>query len=187
MHAETLVLDPGWMPVGRVDWRRAITLLWEGKVEVVEEYQDKVVRSVTLEIKVPAVIRFLRGIRHGKRAIKFSRENVYMRDRGRCQYCGNTVPRPLATYDHVTPRVQGGHTRWENVVIACAPCNQRKGGRTPTQAGMRLLSTPVKPKRLPDGMRLTFTFQHGMPESWRAYLRDALVSAQYWHGELEQD
>src|SRR5512138_1299602 len=116
---DTLVLSHAWAPVARCSWRRALTLLFEGKVEVIEEYENRVVRSVTLEFKVPSVIRFLRKIRDRKPAVKFSRENVYARDKGRCQYCGEKVARPEATYDHVTPRSQGGQTRWENVVICC--------------------------------------------------------------------
>lgn len=180
--SETLVLSQSYEPVARVPWQRAITLLWEGKVEVVEEYEDWTVKSVTLEFKVPSVIRFLKKVFGRKRAVKFSRENVYARDGGRCQYCSTKVPRPEATYDHVVPRAQGGQTRWENIVIACVPCNQKKGGRTPEQARMALLSTPVKPKKLPDTVRVTFTYQKGMPASWANWLR----SVQYWNGELDQ-
>lgn len=180
--SETLVLSQSYEPVARVPWQRAITLLWEGKVEVVEEYEDWTVKSVTLEFKVPSVIRFLKKVFGRKRAVKFSRENVYARDNGRCQYCSTKVARPEATYDHVLPRSQGGQTRWENIVIACVPCNQKKGGRTPEQAGMKLLSTPVKPKKLPDTVRVTFTYQKGMPASWANWLR----SVSYWNGELEQ-
>jgi 5-methylcytosine-specific restriction endonuclease McrA len=178
---ETLVLDARYMPVARVTWQRAITLLWEGKVEVIEEYEDRTVRSVTLEFRVPAVIRFLRTIRGGKRAIKFSRENVYSRDKGRCQYCSRNVPRSDFTYDHVVPRAQGGHTSWDNVVVCCTPCNQRKGGRTPMQAGMTLIVLPTKPRSLPETMRLTFAWRKGMPLSWRQWLQ----SIAYWNAELE--
>jgi len=180
---ETLVLNVSYEPVARVSWQRAITLLWEGKVEVVEEYEDRHVRSVTLEFRVPSVIRFLRTIRGKKRAIKFSRENVYARDKGRCQYCAQTVPRHEFTYDHVTPRRLNGQTRWENVVVCCTPCNQKKGGRTPEEAGMRLVAHPVRPRTLPDVLKLTFTWQKGMPISWRNWLRDVA----YWHGELENE
>lgn len=180
---DTLVLSASYEPIARVPWQRAVTLLWEGKVEVVQEFEDWTVRSVTVEFKVPAVIRFLKRIFGRRRAVRFSRENVYARDHGRCQYCGHQVARPESTYDHVVPRSQGGHTRWENVVICCTPCNQRKGGRTPEQAGMRLLSVPVKPKSLPESMRLTFVYEKGMPNEWRQWLR----SAAYWNQELEQD
>jgi 5-methylcytosine-specific restriction endonuclease McrA len=174
---ETLVLSQSYEPVARVSWQRAITLLWENKVEVVEHYEDWKVKSVTLEFKVPSVIRFLKKVFGRKRAVKFSRENLYARDNGKCQYCANKVARPEATYDHVLPRAQGGQTNWTNIVISCNICNQRKGGRTPEQAGMKLLSLPVKPKKLPDTMRFTFTWNKGMPEAWRSFL--------YWNTELE--
>lgn len=179
---ETLVLDTSYVPVARVHWQRALTLLFMGKVEVVEEYETEKIRSVTFSMKMPSVVRFLRALRSKKRAIKFSRENVYARDHGKCQYCGGRLTRPEATYDHVIPRAQGGTTTWENVVICCVPCNQKKKDRTPVQAGMKLLSTPVKPKKLPDHMKLTISWKPGMPPSWR----DWLASHSYWNGELKQ-
>jgi 5-methylcytosine-specific restriction endonuclease McrA len=150
-------------------------------VEIIEEYEDKLVRSVTFSIRMPSVVRFFRALRGGKRVVKFSRENVFARDKGRCQYCGARVPRHEATYDHVRPRAQGGITVWENVVIACVPCNQRKGGRTPEAASMRLLAIPHKPRHLPEGLRVTFTFDKSVPRSWLNYLRDV----RYWHDELD--
>lgn len=179
---ETLVLNPGYEPIARVPWQRAVTWLFLGKVEVVEEYEDKQVRSVTLVFQMPSVVRLFRALRGGKRGVNFSRENVYVRDAGRCQYCGKRVPRDDITYDHVIPRSKGGRTTWENIVIACLTCNQRKGGRTPEQAGMKLRTQPVKPKRLPDTFRISFRFTEGMPETWRAFLRDF----SYWNGELDE-
>jgi 5-methylcytosine-specific restriction endonuclease McrA len=180
---ETLVLSAAYEPVARVTWQRAITLLFLGKVEVVEEYDDQVIRTITFEIRMPSVIRFLRALRGRKKAIKFSRENVYARDKGSCQYCGHKVARHEATYDHVVPRAQGGATHWDNVVIACVPCNQRKGGRTPAQAGMDLRTHPVKPRHLPETARIAFTYEKGMPLSWKGWLRDVA----YWHGSLDED
>lgn len=185
--SDTLVLDHTFSPVGRVSWQRAITLLFEEKVEVIESYEDWTVRSVTVAFKVPSVVRFLKKVFGRKRAIKFSRENLYARDGGRCQYCSAKVARPEATYDHVVPRAQGGKTDWFNIVICCYGCNQKKGGRTPEQARMKLLSMPVKPKKLPDTVRLTFTYQKGMPESWAAWLGDAARSVAYWNTELSSD
>lgn len=180
---ETLVLNATYQPVARVPWQRAITLLFLGKVEVVEEYEDRTIRAITFEIKMPSVVRFFRGLSRRKPVVRFSRENVYARDHGRCQYCRRKVARSEATYDHVVPRSQGGKTNWENIVIACVPCNQAKGGRTPEQAHMVLDTTPVKPKKLPESVRLTFSFQKGMPPSWKTWLRDLT----YWHGSLDED
>jgi 5-methylcytosine-specific restriction endonuclease McrA len=168
--------------VARVPWQRAITLLFLGKVEVVEEYADREIRAVTFVVKMPSIVRLLRALRRGKKGIKFSRENVYARDHGRCQYCGARVRRDEITYDHVVPRALGGKTTWENIVTACVACNQKKGGKTPEQAGMTLRCPPVKPKKLPEVFRITLTFKQGMPECWRAFL----TSYSYWHGELEE-
>lgn len=179
---ETLVLDASYLPVARCHWQRALTLLFAGKVEVVENYEDREIRSVTMAIKMPSIIRFLRAMRSKKKAIKFSRENVYTRDNGKCQYCGVKVPRANITYDHITPRAQGGVTEWTNIVISCGPCNQKKGNRTPAQASMRLLSTPVRPKKLPDHMHLTIQWRKGDPMNWRDYL----ASHHYWNSELEE-
>ena len=180
---ETLVLTASYEPVARVSWKRAVSLLFDGKVEVIEEYEDRLIRSVTFEIKMPSVIRFLRVVRTHKKLPKFSRENVYARDGGRCQYCAKKIARMEATYDHVVPRARGGKTTWENVVICCVPCNQRKGARLAPEVGMRLQSVPRRPKKLPDSLRMTFTFEKGMPTSWRSWLRDF----SYWNGELDND
>jgi 5-methylcytosine-specific restriction endonuclease McrA len=179
---ETLVLDPSYVPVARVHWQRAVTLLFMGKVEIVEEYEDKDIKSVTFSIKMPSIVRFLRAMKGKRRAIKFSRENVFMRDGGACQYCGRRLTRPEATYDHVVPRAQGGLTTWDNVVICCVPCNQSKGNRTPAQAGMRLRSTPTRPKKLPDHLRVTVSWRKGDPASWKEWL----TSYGYWNAELER-
>lgn len=180
---DTLVLTNAYEPVARVSWQRAVTLLWEGKVEVIEEYESRTVRSVTIELKVPSIIRFLNTIRRRKPAVKFSRENVYSRDHGSCQYCLKKVPRDEATYDHVLPKAQGGQTTWTNVVIACTPCNQKKGGRTPEQARMHLRSHPVKPDHVANTMKLTFLFDKNVPQSWKQLMMDY----GYWRGELEHD
>jgi 5-methylcytosine-specific restriction endonuclease McrA len=178
---DTLVLSQGYEPVARVHWQRAVTLLFMGKVEVIEEYEDQDIKSVTFSIKMPSVVRFIQALRSKRRAVKFSRENICARDNGRCQYCNQKVPRAVGTYDHVIPRAHGGLTNWENVVWACASCNQKKGGRTPAQARMKLLSVPVKPAKLPD-VRFTMSWKKDMPVSWQQFLTDF----QYWNGELEQ-
>lgn len=178
---ETLVLDVGYQPVARVEWETAIVWVLEKVVEVVDEHPDRYIRTVNWSVKMPSVVRFLKPISR-KKAIKFSRHNVYARDKGRCQYCSARVSRDGFTYDHVLPRVKGGKTCWENVVVCCQACNQRKAGRTPQEAGMHLNTVPVKPKKLPE-YRRQMVFTKGMPEGWKAWLRDA----QYWDGELEHD
>lgn len=144
----TLVLDQSYQPHRVVSWQRAVTMLFQDKIEVLEAY-DENIRSVSITIPMPAVVRLVHRIRASKKAVKFSRINVATRDGFRCQYCGDRRPMDQLTYDHVVPKSKGGRTTWENIVMACYGCNEKKGDRTPAQAGMRLRKTPVKPKRLP--------------------------------------
>jgi len=177
---ETLVLNASWAPHARVKWSRALRLIIKNKAEVVEEYPD---RYITFELRMPAVIRLLKIVSRTNRAVRFSKENIYTRDKGCCQYCGQKVPRDAFTYDHVTPRALGGKTNWENIVVCCMPCNQKKGMHSPAKVGMRLLSTPVRPKKMPGTLRITLTWRPGMPDQWRTWLRDVM----YWHGEMEEE
>ena len=172
----TLVLSQGYEPIKIVSWQRALTLLFLGKVEVIEEY-DRDIKSTSLVIKIPSVVRLLAAIRRHKQPVKFSRVNIYGRDRDTCQFCGDKKTVAELTYDHVVPRAQGGKTTWTNIVTACEPCNRKKANRTPAQAGMRLLAQPVQPKAMP-ALVITVS-KESMPDAWRDYL--------YWTGELEHD
>jgi 5-methylcytosine-specific restriction endonuclease McrA len=175
-NVDTLVLDSGYQPIDQVHWKQAIRLIVLEKVEVLETYADKIVRSVSRVFQIPSVIRLLEKVGR-RRGVRFSRENVFMRDKGRCQYCGKHCAKDEFTYDHVKPRKLGGTTRWENIVVCCFACNQRKGGRTLQEAGMRLLAEPVRPKSLPETLHL----RKPVPASWASYLRDMI----YWYGALE--
>lgn len=179
---DTLALDLSYQPLHRISVQRAITLFFLGKVEIVEEYADREMRSVTLSIKWPSVVRYLRAMRGKRKAIKFSRENVFMRDKGKCQYCARKITRAEFTYDHVLPRSRGGKTEWTNVVCSCVSCNQKKSHRTPEEAKMRLLSVPERPKKLPDAVNITLTWRPGDPDTWKQWL----ASVAYWHTELEE-
>lgn len=181
---DTLVLDATWQPIARVSWQRAMTLLVGGRAEMVEEYEDRAIRTVSVVFQMPSIVRHVSGTRRRTpRVMRFSRHNVFVRDQGRCQYCRKQVPRHEATFDHVVPRVQGGPTNWTNIVLACFRCNHRKGGRTPEQASMPLWHVPKAPSWLPETFKLTLTREKNVPESWQAYL----PQLQYWYSALKQD
>jgi 5-methylcytosine-specific restriction endonuclease McrA len=148
MTARTLLLTPHYTPHKVLPWESAICLLYLGKVEVIEEYEE-VICSPSVAMKMPAVVRLKRAIGSTKRAVTFSRQNVFARDKFRCCYCGAPGTYETLNYDHVVPRAQGGRTIWENIVTTCYGCNGRKADRTPEQAGMQLLARPYKPKTLP--------------------------------------
>lgn len=167
--SHALVLNASFEPLQIVTWQRAIQLLFQGKVEVIEE-SDKEVHSVRLTIRVPAVLRLLEYVplKKRKQIVRFSRTNVFIRDQHRCQYCGNSFNKSHLTLDHVRPVVQGGGKSWENIVTACKPCNQKKGGRTPHQAKMDLVRTPFRPNWLPaTAIRMTVS---KTPDRWKIYM-----------------
>lgn len=179
---ETLVLSHSYLPVDRICWQRAVTLWALDKVEIIEAYDDRVIRSTSVALQMPAVVRFVHRVRTHLRGFKLSRENLFARDKGRCQYCGCRLTRAAATWDHVVPRSQGGRTTWQNIVMACMACNQAKGGRVPEQAGMKLRTEPMAPRALPATFRFTFSDPRQVPPSWRQYLFDLT----YWHANLEE-
>jgi 5-methylcytosine-specific restriction endonuclease McrA len=190
---DTLVLSKTWEPYDQVSWQEAFKYICGGddgskKVEVIEYHEDRKVHSGSgsgelREWKVPSVIRFIDAVTPEIKVVKFSRENIYARDHGKCQYCGVKVSLSEFEYEHVIPRCQGGKTIWENIVVACTGCNQKKGNKTPAQAGMRLLAVPRKPDRNSKKRRITVTWKKGMPETWKNYMRDMT----YWKGELDND
>jgi len=133
-----------------VPMRRALRLVIDGKAEIIEADQDKVVRSERLTMPRPAVIRLTKFI-HVPRRFRRQVTNTFLfaRDRYRCQYCGRHATelklREALTRDHLIPLSRGGTNDWNNVVTACSPCNTRKGNRLPEEIGMHPLTHPVEP------------------------------------------
>jgi len=176
MNWKCLVLDPGYQPIDIVSWTKALELLFSGKAQVVEEYEDVPIRSQRLTLKLPSVLRLFKSYTRRKH-VKFSRANIFWRDKFCCQYCGQKKPSTDLTFDHVIPkcrRTADSYKSWENIVTACVPCNRRKAGRTPEEAGMKLLRHPVKPMWTP---QMTIRLKTTDPEAWRSYI--------YWNVELE--
>jgi len=195
---ETLVLNSAYMAIDRVSWTDAISDLLTGRAEVVETYDDRTVSSGSNELdlpwtfealrtgqigvwKVPSIIRFLSKAVFIRRNVKFNRHNVWLRDKGRCQYCNARLSMDEFTYDHVTPQSQGGETAWLNIAVACMPCNHKKSNRTPADAGMRLRRKPFRPIHLPGQVSPALMWRDGMPPSWKSFL----ASVSYWHGKLD--
>jgi 5-methylcytosine-specific restriction endonuclease McrA len=174
---QTLLLNASYEPLKVVHWRKAITLFCQGKVEVIAEY-DREIRAVSVTFKLPSVIRLLRFVKIRRRFdyVPFSRANIYARDNHVCQYCNEAFSTADLTFDHVVPVAKGGRKDWENIVTCCVPCNRRKGGRTPHEAGMKLVRTPRRPDSAP-AIRITVGLRDA-PESWRDYL--------YWNVELDE-
>ena len=193
-----LVLNRVYQPVHITTVRRAFSLLYQGLARALDaQYQTfdyeswselsadvhdgDVVRTVSRALRVPRVIVLSAYDRIPRSHVRFSRQNIYLRDNCTCQYCGVRLQRSELNLDHVVPRARGGRTTWENIVCSCIDCNLRKGGRTPPEAGMVLLRTPARPRwtpfaRAPSGRR---TY-----EEWKPFF--SVVDASYWMTELEE-
>ena len=195
LDTKVLVLNRSYLPVHITSVRRAFSLLYQGIARAVnEQYRtfdfaswsdlsvsvhDDCVGLVDRAIRVPRVILLLAFDRLPRREVRFSRFNIYTRDRNTCQYCGSQFRRSELNLDHVVPRSQGGASRWENVVCSCHVCNRRKGGRTPEQAGMRLLRSPRRPEWTPF-MLENFSLRHY--KEWMPFL--SAIDVSYWNTEL---
>lgn len=161
-----LVLNATYEPLNIVSLQRAIVLLLKDKAEVVEAANRKI-HAERLTLDVPLVIRLVAYVPVPRRLpLPLSRRTVLARDLYTCQYCGAQPGRAELTLDHVLPRSRGGVTAWENVVTACGPCNRRKGNRTPEEAGMRLLSTPTRPRFV----AVVLLGEASVHEVWSKYL-----------------
>ena len=139
------------------------------RIKPVEVEADRV-GTVDGAIQVPRVIVLLSFDRMPKRHVRFSRINIFARDHFMCQYCSARPPRSELNLDHVVPRAHGGRTTWENVVCCCIPCNRRKGGRTPEQAGLPLLRRPMRPRWTPLMSLAPASARH---QEWRPFLGGA--------------
>ena len=166
----TLVLDMGYQPINAVPFSRAMRYIAKGKVDVLEEYDQAIHRDWLM----PAVVRLTHWIRPHNPPVRFSRQNVLLRDRWRCQYCGQRRPTAQLTFDHVLPRSRGGRTEWDNIVIACTRCNSKKAQRTPEEARMPLRSRPSRPRWLP-AFNMTLQQIENVPDQWRHYWTIELI------------
>lgn len=161
-----LVLNASYEPLHVVSVRRAVVLLLTEKAQLVEA-AEATLRSERLILPLPLVIRlvtYVRIPRHWR--LPVSRRGVLARDNYCCQYCGAQPGRSQLTVDHVLPRSQGGGKSWENLVAACGPCNRRKGGRRPEEAGMHLLARPTAPRYVV----LAFVESGARHDTWQKYL-----------------
>jgi 5-methylcytosine-specific restriction endonuclease McrA len=141
LHQPVLVLNASYEPINVCAARRALVLILKG-VASAEEHAPSQVHSFNRIVALPSVIRLLEYRRIPQQSRALSRKNILLRDRYTCQYCHRSLASGELTLDHVHPRSRGGGSTWENLVACCHPCNNRKGSRTPDEAGMKLARSP---------------------------------------------
>ena len=202
LDCNVLVLNKHYMAVRIVGAKRAFSLLCRELAEVVSLEEGNYfnynfenwceasqfrrefepdghdwISTVNFHVAVPRIIRLLFYDRLPRSGVKFNRRNIFARDKNSCQYCGKKFPTSELSLDHIIPRSVGGKANWGNIVCACTRCNVKKGGRTPKQAGMKLVTLPVKPKRNP---LIHVHLGHQRYHSWKQFLDHA-----YWSVELK--
>src|SRR6185503_18539120 len=143
LDGRVLLLNQTYEPLGTVSVARAVIMVFKNTVSVEEFDGDRVLRSARAEFPVPSVIRrrIYINVRRRREASSMKRLRIYMRDKFRCQYCGEKKTAGELTLDHILPRSRGGDNSPVNVVTACVACNNRKGNRTPEEARMPLLTS----------------------------------------------
>jgi len=182
LNSSVLVLNRSYLPVHVTTARRAFCLIFSGNALAVNhayetfdfdawcrlapEGSDEIGTS-SGRLRVPRVIVLQHFDRVPRRHVRYSRLNIFARDKFTCQYCGRKPLRSELNLDHVIPRSLGGRTTWENVVASCVDCNRRKGGRTPAQARLRLLRQPMRPRWTP---LVHHTAASARFEEWQPFL-----------------
>jgi 5-methylcytosine-specific restriction endonuclease McrA len=198
LNTKVLVLNRSYLPVHVTSVKRAFALLYQGVARAVDEqyrtFDFDSWRDLAIEmhhervgvvggfVRVPRVLLLIAYERVPKRHVRFSRFNIYARDNNTCQYCGRRLPRTELNLDHVIPRSRGGMSTWENVVCSCHSCNRRKGGRTPEEANMLLISKPKRPQWTPFSTEM---FSLRRYQEWMPFL--TTVDSAYWNTELVQE
>jgi 5-methylcytosine-specific restriction endonuclease McrA len=179
-NLQTLLLNAdlqplSWGPLSVWSWQEALVAVLQDRVNRVIDY-DIEVRSARTSFQVPSVVALKRF--HKRRKVAFTRYHVFLRDRFRCQYCGDTPLAKALTFDHIVPRCKGGITSWENVVTCCQRDNLFKGSRSLKQAGMRLLSTPSEPTphQIDEAAKWN-VLRENLHKTWIDFL--------YWDAKLE--
>ena len=195
LSSGVLVLNRHYQPVHVTSVKRAFSLLYQGLARAIDaqfrlyDFQSwaelsavgpDTLSTVSRVIKIPRVLVLAAYDHIPKGRVRFSRLNIYARDDDTCQYCGRQLRRSDLNLDHVVPRSHGGKTSWENIVCSCITCNLRKGGRTPDQAGMKLIRKPSRPRWTP----LFRGGAKGAHREWLPFL--SLTDASYWNVELSE-
>jgi 5-methylcytosine-specific restriction endonuclease McrA len=193
VEGSVLVLNNLYQAVHITSVRKAFTLFYKGQVVAVEpDFRtygwddwcdipagagEEVIRTPAAPIRIPRVVLLPHYDRVPRQEVRFTRKNIYFRDKNRCQYCGRKFTPKELNLDHVIPISRGGKSLWENVVCCCFQCNHRKGSRLPHEAGMLLIRKPERPRWHP---LVRLAMAGPAHESWKSFL-----DAAYWNVTLD--
>lgn len=187
-----LILNADYSPLTTIDWRRAVVWSIESDnkiqgINIIDFYQNDFIQGTNnRKYPIPAVAITKKYLNISSCTVTFSRKNIFIRDNFTCQYCGDNKAINQLTYDHVIPKSKWNHklgntpTNWTNIVTACLNCNRKKSNRTPSEAGMKLLSIPIRPRKnikyLPIRSYL-IRIKENIPDEWLVYLPDSYLES----------
>jgi 5-methylcytosine-specific restriction endonuclease McrA len=168
MNQEVLVLNSDYEPLNVCNLRRAITLVYLGKADVLHVNDEDMITTATDDIlPLPSVVKLRAHVKRPLPELKLSRRTIFARDNYTCQYCGSTAKD--LTIDHVLPKRHGGGASWDNLVCCCRKCNMKKSDKLLHQVGMKLMRPPRRPRYVPY-ISLTKYLTGRKNEVWRSYL-----------------
>jgi 5-methylcytosine-specific restriction endonuclease McrA len=156
----TLLLNASTLPLAVISDKRAVRLILDGRVQVLENYDTPFRSGGGMEMPTPCVVMLNEYIDVPYKRPQVTRSGIFARDNNECQYCG----REAENIDHVVPRSKGGKHEWTNVVAACIPCNSSKADKMLADTGMKLRKMPVQPR-----LHHRF-FAYDVP-AWEPFLR----------------
>jgi 5-methylcytosine-specific restriction endonuclease McrA len=170
LDRSVLVLNRFWQPVQTTSVKRALKLLFLGHAHVVqtdgkdcfrthdlgswmehseESKVEEMIHTVRRALRVPKIIVLSLYEKLPRMEVRFTRRNVFLRDKFTCQYCRKPFCESELNLDHVIPRDKGGKTSWDNIVTSCIRCNTKKANKLPVEANMIPMRKPSAPRWRP--------------------------------------
>ena len=158
----TLKLDASWRPIEIIPAEKGFSMVYTGRAQPVESYTH----GPCARFLFPSVIVLKKYVQKRRVTMSPTRKNIYWRDNYTCQYCNRQYKYKNLSLDHVIPKSRGGGRGWLNLVTCCHTCNQKKGNKTPSEASMRLISTPYTP----NASIIDFYHHISVPEIWHNFI-----------------
>jgi 5-methylcytosine-specific restriction endonuclease McrA len=181
---DVLVLNSQYQPYAIWSWKKTMHKLYKDRdIEPVYSVTGQILKHDMLlrdgkgnQYDLPAVVVLRNIVGNNHDIATYSKRAVYYRDLGICQYCGVHVKPHSRTIDHVIPESKWDSSKYkfkcdsfENTVLACLRCNQKKADKTPKQAGMKLLKEPKKITRSRVYYNELAMREH-IPTQWRNFI-----------------
>lgn len=163
-----LLLNQAEQPLTIVSWKRALTLIFSDKANVVT-YSDVWVDSITNSWNLPSIIRMENGEEFRNTIFKVPRctkKRVHIRDGYICAYCGKRCKKEQLTVDHINPQSRGGRLTWDNSVTSCKKCNSKKANKSLEESGMQLRYKHYTPSSIFE----LFLEEYEHKPDWKKYL-----------------